>query len=162
MTPHRLDAMPTPNQVRMTGQILGQIRCYDAGFPRPDDAMVIAWAKAFAVHNLTKLDLEAGVTSLFADEQRDRDRVLPQDVIRYSRAVRRDRQERETAGERAAREQAIDAKVRTAIGPVVARVGALDRPATRAVPAPARGRMDPAKRAEIEAELDAIAARKST
>lgn len=121
MTPHRLDAMPTPDQARMTGQILAQIRCYDAGFPKADDAMVVAWAKAFAVHALGQLDLEAGVTSLFADEQRDRDRVLPQDVIRYARAVRRDRQERESAGERAVRDRAIDAKVARAIGPAVER-----------------------------------------
>lgn len=88
---------PTPDDVRATARTLAWIRSYDAGFPRADEAMVLAWARAFARHQLAPQDLEAGVDALFADDTRPRDRVLPADVIRQARKHRADRAEREKA-----------------------------------------------------------------
>lgn len=110
-TPQQLDRMPTPEYAAMTSRVLAEIRACDAGFPKPDPAMVIAWARAFNVHNLEYRDLSAGVVSLFADDRRTRDRVLPGDVIAKAREIRRDRAERESPAEIAARDEARDRQV---------------------------------------------------
>lgn len=86
---------PTPDEVRATSRTLAWIRSYDANFPRADEAMTLAWSRAFAHHGLTWPDLETGVDRFFADANRPRDRVLPADIIRTAREARRQRAERE-------------------------------------------------------------------
>ena len=86
---------PTPDQIRATSRALAWIRSYDASFPRADEAMTLAWSRAFAKHKLTAQDLEAGIDRYFADTMRSRNRVLPADIIRTSRDARRDQAERE-------------------------------------------------------------------
>lgn len=88
---------PSPDQIRATSRALAWIRSYDANFPRADEAMTLAWARAFAHHDLSATDLEAGVDAHFADVTRPRDRVLPADIIRPARESRRQRAERERA-----------------------------------------------------------------
>lgn len=95
-----MTTQPTPDQIRATSHALAWIRSYDAHFPRADEAMTLAWARAFARHKLTTNDLEQGIDAYFADVMRPRDRVLPADIIRPARTARRDRLERQ-ATERA-------------------------------------------------------------
>lgn len=104
--------MTTPTDA---AQVLAKISLCDPLFPKPDANMARAWAEVFSVHGLDLPDLLAGVTALFADDTRaSRDRVLPADVIRKARAIRRERAERDDAETRAAREAAIDAKIEAA------------------------------------------------
>lgn len=111
------------------------------------------WADLFSHQNLQLNDLVAGVKKR-ASESPD---IAPEpgEIIVFARAVRRDREDRAMCDPtvRAGREAAIDAKARAAIGPAAAKFGQLERPASRALPASRRGRMDPGKRAEVEAEL---------
>lgn len=92
-----MTTQPTPDQIRATSRTLAWIRSYDATFPRADEAMTLAWARAFAHHDLSAADLESGIDTHFADTMRPRDRVLPADIIRPAREARRQRAERERA-----------------------------------------------------------------
>ena len=127
-TPDRLDRMPEPEYANMVGRVLAEIRSSDAGFPKPDPAMVIAWARAFSVHDLAYRDLSAGVVALFADDRRTRDRVLPGDVIAKAREIRRDRAERESPAEIAARDEVRDRRVLGRIADRQRELSAADEP----------------------------------
>lgn len=100
----------TPKQIQAAALVLAKIKTKDVTAANPDEAMAISWAESFAHHGLEFSDLMAGVHNWFADPTRPRDRVLPADIIRMARDVRRDRIERDPAAKRAI-EDRIDAKV---------------------------------------------------
>ena len=103
----------TPKQIQAAALVLAKIKTKDITAANPDEAMAISWAESFAHHGLEFPDLMAGVHAWFADPTRPRDRVLPADIIRMARDVRRDRVERDPVA-KAAIEDRIDAKVEQA------------------------------------------------
>lgn len=103
----------TKQQAQDAAIVLAKIKSHDQTAANPDKAMAISWAECFAKHGLELPDLMAGVHNWFADPTRPRDRVLPADIIRMARDVRRDRIERDPAA-KAAIEARIDAKVERA------------------------------------------------
>ena len=89
---------PTKHDVQTAALVLGKIATLDQWAAKPDAAMAVSWAECFKVHDLSRTDLLAAVTAMYADDTRDKaNRTLPADVIRYARPIRRQRTEREKA-----------------------------------------------------------------
>lgn len=113
------------------------------------------WARMFNRHNLTRPDLLAAVERRAADTTDTAPE--PGEIIAAARAIRRERSDADMVNPevRAAREQAIDAKVERMIAPAVAKFGRMDRlPAADGVVRPSPS--DPDRIAAARAELAAI------
>src|SRR5699024_900184 len=121
----------TPKQIQAAALVLAKIKTKDVTAANPDEAMAISWAESFAHHGLEFSDLMAGVHNWFADPTRPRDRVLPADIIRMAREVRRDRIERDPAAKRAI-EDGIDAKISRREREVAERPAVESRPVSAA------------------------------
>jgi hypothetical protein len=95
-------------------EVMGVVAaCHHRTAPRMDDpeaVMVTAkiWSDLFNVHNLDVADLKAAVMKRAASGAADAPE--PAEIIAVARAIRMDRSDRESSEQRAAREEAIDAK----------------------------------------------------
>lgn len=74
--------------------------------PEEATALAKAWARVFSQHNLELPDLLAAVEKRAAD---DGQAPEPAEVVKYARAIRSERGDRMSAGERRALEDARDA-----------------------------------------------------
>ncbi|AVP42382.1 hypothetical protein QEH38_gp81 [Mycobacterium phage LilSpotty] len=81
---------------------------HDPWFPQPNRATVEAWAGQIALYGLEERDVLEGVRLAYRDNGSGF-RPLPKDIVQAARQVRADRTQRESAIERAAREDRQDA-----------------------------------------------------
>lgn len=89
---------------------LAKCAAYDPWFPKASQAIVDSWAEQVEKYQLGVEDVLAGVTKMYSDNGSGF-RPLPKDLTDASRAVRRDRTERESDAERQAREDRRDAEL---------------------------------------------------
>lgn len=81
---------------------------HDPWFPQPNRATVEAWAGQIALYGLEEPDVLEGVRLAYRDNGSGF-RPLPKDIVQAARQVRAERTQRESAAERAAREDRQDA-----------------------------------------------------
>lgn len=79
--------------LRTSKMVLGKCAANDPWFPTPNESMVLAWAEHFAITNLDRSDLLAGVTSVYAGNHAGF-RPLPGDILAAARSIRSDRSHR--------------------------------------------------------------------
>jgi hypothetical protein len=97
------------NYPQIAALVLAKCAAYDPYLTEPTEETARAWAEQFELYSLTLDDLLAGVTRIYRDNGSGY-RPLPKDITDAARGIRHDRSERESEGERRAREAAIDAK----------------------------------------------------
>ncbi|MGV7585250.1 hypothetical protein PJN38_24310 [Mycobacterium kansasii] len=90
---------------------LAKCAAYDPWFPKASQAIVDSWAEQIERYQLSTPDVLAGVTKMYADNGSSGFRPLPKDLTDAARAVRRERNERESEAERRAREDRRDAEL---------------------------------------------------
>lgn len=100
------DAIASDTTVIAVAHILAKAALYDPRFSKPDEGKAIAWAEALQPHNFDTHDMLAAVVNYYS-ENLDRP-LMVADVIGRTKAIRRDRAQREDAQSRDARAQAHD------------------------------------------------------
>lgn len=88
---------PTAEDIRTAGRALGLLSTLWPMMPKPDDMALEAWSLIIAEHNLGWADVRAAIVTLSGDELNAKPdfRPTPPYVVKYARAIRRDRLERE-------------------------------------------------------------------
>lgn len=98
-----------PNYHQAAALALAKCAAYDPWFPKASQAIVDSWAEQIERYQLSIDDVLAGVTKMYSDNGFGF-RPLPKDLTDASRAIRRDRAERESDDERRQREDRLDAR----------------------------------------------------
>lgn len=102
--------MTTPNYPQYAAVVYAKCAAYDPYLAEPSEETCRAWAEQFQLYALNIDDLLAGVTRIYSQHGSGY-RPLPKDITDAARAIRRDRNERETEAERRHREDQHDAKL---------------------------------------------------
>jgi len=83
---------PSERALALAGDVLAKIAAYDPRFPRPNEAMLRAWAEHITIRNPDPDDMMASVTK-FYETPRDL-YPKPADITTLARDMRRDRLDR--------------------------------------------------------------------
>lgn len=89
---------PTKLSLKLAGEVLAKIASYDPYFPKPNEAMLMAWAEHFVLQNHpTRDDLLEAVALFYASENQGVMGVkpLPGSISGLARQIKTDRMARE-------------------------------------------------------------------
>lgn len=106
-------AMPpqaSERAVKVASKVLAKIAAYDPYFPKPNQAMLTAWAEHISMKNICEEDMLAGV-SKFYESNTEGQKPLPANISLLARELRRERALAEPRESSEAREARIDARV---------------------------------------------------
>jgi hypothetical protein len=90
--------------------VLAKCAANDPWFPQPGEALCDAWGEIFAKSKLQLSDLLGGVTNAYT-EHGSGFKPLPADIVRFARAIRRERGDRMTPEQRRELEDRRDAEL---------------------------------------------------
>lgn len=112
----------TFNPAQVAAAVYQHCTTYDQYLPPVSADLATSWSKVFAYYNLHTDDLLAAVDAVYAAKGSGY-RPLPADIAEAARTIRRDRVQRETDAQRAAREARIDTKSAEHIAEIARELG---------------------------------------
>ena len=101
-----MTAIATDDTVIAVAHLLAKAALYDPRFSKPDEGKAIAWAEALEPHRFDVHDMLQAVVGFYS-ENLDRP-LMVADVIARSKAIRKDRSQRESSESRDSRSAAQD------------------------------------------------------
>jgi len=80
--------------LQTAADVLAKCSANDPWFPKPSQAMAMAWAEHFEFHQLSRADLLDAVRA-FYDETESAVKISPAAIVKRARVIRRDRMGRQ-------------------------------------------------------------------